>query len=125
MTKKLEQIQEENREDVIMACHPNAGSYGEAILLDAGCSPKVAKEQSHQARLNGTWGSPVNKVLRSMGRFGNFFIGSDGSILRESRDRFHYFHYHTLGFKWDLAKETLEEQSEETQRAIHKLLCKQ
>lgn len=101
MTKSLEQIQKENREFILEAIHHGC-SYEKALQKEL----KIGKPLT------------FNRVLLAInitfnGYLGNFYF---------DEDFVHIVHLEFDGVSFDLTKETLEEQSEETQRAINKIL---
>lgn len=119
MTKKLEQIQKENRkvvntryglDKICWACEAD----GEIWNDDEGWVDCVVCNN----------GIVLNQVLFAIGEDvvvsarGAFYI-NDLTPCSDSIDASGAITH------WDLTKKTLEEQSGETQRAIHKLLCKQ
>lgn len=111
--KTLKQIQSENREAVIMAVimanNPEAKSYEEALEMELGKPLTLSKI------LIGT-GALSKDDLYMTGTIDSIIFSDNidcdstfGAMLNNI-------------FEWDLTKETLEEQSEETQREINKLL---
>jgi len=64
----------------------------------------------------------LDRVLIALEAKGMFYISVNGHLIKRVRDCFNYFDYKDLNVKWDLTKPTLEEQTEETQLAIAKLL---
>lgn len=117
MTKSLEQIQKENRKFIIEA----TGEYKDELEL--------LEQQEHQIYHEIISKSFYSKPL-TLSR-----------VLLALKDKQIGFYWHSLAYiwsagqdygyykednveyicDWDLTKETLEEQSEETQRAINKL----
>jgi hypothetical protein len=149
--KTLEQIQEENRKLIILANNPEAKSYEEALEmeLDFGCKVvNIQKDILYRREETITYldegfycfieqyatnkdniedpkqykilGKPLtlDKVLISLknSEDGNgFSINVSGCLM----------HLGSSILRWDLTKPTLEQQSEETQREINKLLTHQ
>ena len=101
--KTLKQIQSENREAVIMANNPKVKTYEEALEMELG-KPLT-----------------LNRVLISLKSMEIGYL--DGSLFQiDSNIDNRYSDEKKIICDWDLTKETLEEQSEETQREINKLL---
>tara|TARA_Y100000310_G_scaffold75263_1_gene71529 strand:- start:4122 stop:4505 length:384 start_codon:yes stop_codon:yes gene_type:complete len=126
MTKTIEQIQEENREFIIMALHPDAKTYDEACCLEFGCSSKFAKSRSNFMVREKYEAIPLtlNRVLIALAYAD---IQDNLKTHVDYKDRYLlYTTYHNYLYfgdsPWDLTKKTLEEQSEETQRTINKLI---
>jgi len=127
MSKRLEQIQEENRKAIILANNPEAKDYDEAVLLDIGCSEKLAKTRPDLAK---DWkGKPLTldrvlialdktedgecMIINTCGKFyENGLVKNSDSVDAWCGER----------FQWNLTKPTLEEQTEKTQIEINKLL---
>ena len=135
MTKSLEQIQQENRKFILEAIH--GCSYEEALKkeLNVGCKIIVPAR--------------VKNYVYTITDEDDFKIGRDqiieiiGKPLTLSRVLLALpseLYYYTSGnllylskpnqdpkeqITWDLTKETLEEQSEETQRVINQLLTEE
>ena len=103
MTKSLQEIQKENRKFILEAIH--GCSYEEAFTLSRvllAFKIKDVKKNGNGIVFNYDWG--------------NF------SSLDENKHGYGFIPYIFCHlFYWDLKKETLEEQSEETQRGINKL----
>ena len=112
MTKTLQEIQEFNRRQIICAVH-NTEDYEEALRLDYNDDDNAAGVAFHEYE-----GKPItlSRVLLSIDPFGNFGCIA-GHIARVNRRTGSY----EFICKWELTKETLKEQSEETQREIYKL----
>ena len=122
----IKQIQEHNRKKIICAVH-NADDYGEPLRMDL--------NHNHTTKIKGKLfnylsgeefiGKPLtlDRVLRSLPdtkitlKKGELYIRYRQFIEENGfiRDCFDYF-------IWDLTKEILEEQTEETQIAVAKLL---
>lgn len=98
MTKDIKQVQEENRK----ACNPDCNCTNGKVWSD-------------------DWGwedceycqTTLNRVLLALGK--------NHGILCNNIVFWSAFGYENL-CRWDLTKPTLEEQSQQTQRSIHKLL---
>jgi len=115
--KDLKQIQEENRKVIISNIHPE---YNESQISF------LARHQDTTLHK-----STLNRVLLALEKS---FEGEDGCFgLNFHHGLFDYW-WITLSksspgiieswiCKWDLDKQTLEQQTEETQRAIYKLLA--
>ena len=97
--KTLEQIQEENRKAIILANNPEAKDYDEALII----------------------GKPLtlDRVLIALGVGFETKTFQDGS---PDKDIYLSIFNNTKRVLWDLNKRILEDQSEETQRVINKLL---
>lgn len=148
--KDIKQIQEENRKLILEAIHGRGYSYEEALeqemtfgclienhripnVIGHGiedvfvdyCNDKEYRVLGYTGKLpieniKKIIGKPItlsrvllalgNKALFSDGDLCEYLITNDGLIMTMS--------YNT----WDLSKETLEQQSEETQRAVWELL---
>lgn len=146
MTKPLEQIQQENRKFIFEAIH--GCSYEEAIEkeLGVGCKVKIKRFFSTKdfneeifiidnycdfstENLFRTIGSPYhNEITEIIGKP----LTLSRVLLALPSELYYYKNGNLLyiakpnqdpkeQITWDLTKETLEEQSEETQRAINKL----
>ena len=146
--KKLEQIQEENRKAIIMANNPEAKSYNEALEMELGfgCEIKVnniRKTNDHKIILDTDYEDGLK--FRDVRRVEiKTIIGKPLTLDRvlialESKDNYWNGYGYSFGHigifcpeggggnlicYWDLKKPTLEEQSEETQREVNKLLIK-
>ena len=128
--KDIKEIQEFNRRKIICAVH-NTEDYREATLLDLGCSPKVAKEEALTQGDKWKISSPIlSRVLLALENKDNgkkWWADSIGYI-EGSLSYITWSDGCCSGCdikdicKWDLTKETLEEQSEGCQRAVYKLL---
>jgi len=118
--KTIKQIQEESRKIIILANNPEAKSYDEALEMEL--------EHHHITRLDGKMfnylngeeiiGKPLtlSRVLISL-KSKHLIISTAGYVCKRIGDS----EYQNICY-WDLTKETLEEQTEEAQRAINKLL---
>jgi|Laugrefa1bdmlbdn_1035148.scaffolds.fasta_scaffold43955_2 hypothetical protein len=137
---KTQEIQEYNRKKIICAIHKIENyeealkkeegdschylyktNYGEQVIVGDIRRYGYNTEKNHpDAFLLKVIGKPLtlNKVLLSLEPYSNNYGFIAGNIARIDRKK------QTYNFicKWDLSKETLEEQSEETQRAIYELL---
>ena len=138
--QELKQIQEENRKAIILANNPEAKSYEEALKMEL---KKLNNNSTQEYILNGDevffinyelddpydnleYMSSVdcfesqiitlNRVLNALGNYKREF-----EITKNIKQWKNYFVIDNFTY-WDLTKETLEEQSEETQRKINKLL---
>lgn len=147
MIKDIKQIQEENRQSIIMACNPEAKSYEEALEMEVGfgCKVIISPRNKHDKKYEEiVWntsgvgiiclggrayileskdkiiGKPLtlDRVLLSLEPYPNNYGIVAGYISRINRKTFTY----DFICKYDLTKGTLEEQSEDCQRAINKLL---
>ena len=109
MQKSLEQIQKENRKFILEAIH--------------GCSYEEALEKEYAKKGNNTISVPLrdydgeeltlSRVLLAISKHGHYdYVWLAGERID--------FEFYLKGVSFDLKKETLEEQSEETQRAINK-----
>jgi hypothetical protein len=141
---KTQEIKEYNRKKIICAIH-KIEDYEEASVkeLGVGCKIKVKNDFGERMLIIGQYcdlfltyikppefseyfeiteiiGKPLtlDKVLLSLEPYPNNYGFIAGNIARIDRKK------QTYNFicRWDLSKETLEEQSEETQRAIYELL---
>ena len=112
--KTLEQIQEENRKAIIKAISPDAklinGLFFEPERADG-------SEYCDQIIIPFT----LDRVLRALQ---SQEIGFLDGYLFELEDKGYDGMVEQWICKWDLTKETLEEQEEATQRAINDLLSK-
>jgi hypothetical protein len=150
MTKTLQEIQEFNRKKIICAVN-GTKDYQEALKIElgAGCEVKIKNFITNNEfneeifvideycfffnetffRKIGSYkhseiieiiGKPLtlDRVLLALEPYPNNFGIVAGNIARIDRKN------HTYNFicPWELTKPTLEEQSEETQRAIYELL---
>jgi len=150
--KKLKQIQEENRKQIILANNPEAKDYDEALEMELGVGCRFDSGESvffifretmehlYFSREGDFWieklrpehikdhriiGKPLtlDRVLIAANNLeATYYPDSNGlkiGIFNHDKDEEKEF----LAM-WDLTKSTLEEQTEETQRAINKLLTK-
>jgi hypothetical protein len=101
--QELKQIQEENRKAIIMACNPEAKTYEEALELELNRVLIALSEKLYQLD---SW----QEIYKTELHFLKMVRYCDARIEE------------SIIFKWDLTKETLEEQSEKVQREINKLL---
>ncbi len=113
--QELKQIQEENRKAIILANNPEAKSYEEAFILHFGLEPDDNLDDWLIYDFTGAK-TCLNKVLNALGNYKREF-----EINKNIKEWKNYFVINNFIF-WDLTKETLEEQSEKTQREINKLL---
>lgn len=124
MTKSLEQIQQENRKFILEAIH--GCSYDKALKKEYAkkgnntISVPFREYEGEELTLSRVLLAFKNKEVRT--QFGyRLYFGIESSKFCSLR-----MHSRTAEkfmeaeFDWDLTKETLEEQSEETQRAINK-----
>ena len=126
--KTIKEIQEYNRKKIICAVH-NTDDYEEA--LEKECSPLAKALRGQIPReLMIDFKNTLNRVLLALE---NSFEGEDGCFGLNFHHGLFDSWWITLSksgagiietwiCKCDLTKETLEEQSEETQRAVYKLL---
>lgn len=113
MTKSLEQIQQENRKFILEAIHD--------------CSYEEALEKEYAKKGNNTISVPLREyegeeltLSRMLLALKDKKIGfSDKDLGAIWKGEYIYDDYI---YEWDLTKETLEEQSEETQRGINSYL---
>lgn len=109
MTKSLEQIQQENRKFIIEAI----GEYKNEL--------KLLEQQEHQIYHEIISKSFYSKPLRLsrvlLALPSELYYYKSGNLLYIAKPN----QYPKEQITWDLKKETLKEQSEETQRAINKL----
>ena len=96
MLKTLQEIQQENRKLIIKACNPEF-------------DPERFDYPAYQITLS--------KVLLALAKEDKVM-----QIIPQSSGKLDIYTYKEGFFSWDLTKETLESQSENTQRAINKLL---
>jgi len=148
MLIEIEQIQKENRRFILEAIH--GVSYDEALQkeLGVGCKVKVKSfistqdfnketlvidnycdffdesffktiDSRHTKEIIEIIGKPLtlNRVLKGIDPFGNYGCIA-GHICKVNRKEATY----AFICEWNLELETLEEQSEETQRVINQLL---
>ena len=138
MTKTLEQIQKENRKFILEAIY--GCSYEEALQKEEGhnclyiySTPygnlKLVgdakyygynrKKHHPDAFVKEIIGKPItlNRVLKAIDPFGNYGCIA-GHICKVNRKQAKY----AFVCEWNLEIETLEEQSEETQRVINQIL---
>jgi hypothetical protein len=148
--KTLKQIQEESRKAIIMACHPEAKSYEEALEMELNnqvpCAVKIkykGNDREYDRLIFYTLKTETNDELVEMGgerihrKFMSRIIGGQltlNRVLIVLKNEFYFYKQNNFlkiselnqdpneQIEWDLTKETLEEQSEETQKEINKLL---
>jgi hypothetical protein len=115
MSKSLKQIQEFNRKKIICAVN-GTENYQEALKLEY--AKKGNNTISVPLREYEGEDLTLDRVLLALEPYPNNFGIVAGNIARIDRKN------HTYNFicPWGLTKPTLEEQSEETQRAIYELL---
>ena len=129
--KTLKQIQEENRKFIIMACNTKAKTYEEALEMD---QEDLRTTLSDNCEIDDSEcfddlvevlykPLTLNRVLLSLLKLklGNLSLYDDGDGITKVFIRIDTPFTYEGGFYWDLTKETLKEQLEETQRAVHKL----
>ncbi len=135
MTKSLEQIQQENRKFILEAIH--GCSYEEALEKELGVNCKIILDGSFgiknydytiidednfkisREQITEIIGKPLtlSRVLLALKDKKIGFSDKDlGAIWKGE------YIYDDYIYEWDLTKETLEEQSEETQRGINSYL---
>ena len=113
MTKTIEQIQKENRKLILQAIH--GCSYDEAL--------KIEGQKIKPLTLSRLLLAFKNKEVKTCYEDEIIFniAGSQFCGLK-LEDEFHNSHYSLYGVcLWNLELETLEEQTEETQRKINEL----
>jgi hypothetical protein len=151
MTKTLQEIQEFNRRKIICAVN-GTENYQEAlkIELEAGCEVKIKNfitnnefneeifvideycfffNETFFRKIGSYKHSEIIKIIgkpltldRVLLALKNYEIGFvEASLCYCKHQDFYEYDIREL-CKWDLTKPTLEEQSEETQRAIYELL---
>ena len=113
MTKSLEQIQIENRKFILEAIH--------------GCSYQEALKKEYAKKGNNTISVPfreyegeeltLSRVLLAISKHGYYDDIWFGDLYNDSYET---LEFDIKGVSFDLTKETLEEQSEETQRGLNK-----
>ena len=148
--KTLEQIQEENRKAIILANNPEAKDYDEALEMELGVGCRFDSGESvffifretmehlYFSQEGDFWieklrpehikdhriiGKPLtlDRVLIVLG------VGFETKTFQDrspDKDMYLYIFNKSDRMLWDLTKQTLEEQTEETQRVINKLLIK-
>lgn len=121
MTKPLEQIQKENRKFILEAIH--GCSYEEALKIEEQEIVKnsffrnnfLIREYIAPENIYIHFGKPLtlSRVLLAISKHGHYdYVWLAGERIE--------FEFDLKGVSFDLKKETLEEQSEETQRRINK-----
>ena len=113
MTKPLQQIQQENRKFILEAIH--------------GCSYEEALKKEYAKKGNNTISVPLreydgeeltlSKVLLAISKHGYYDDIWFGDLYGDSYET---LEFDIKGVSFDLTKETLEEQTEETQRGLNK-----
>lgn len=148
MTKTLEQIQKENRKFILEAIH--GCSYEEALEKELGVNCKIivdgvyVKNYVYTITDKDDFKKGRNQIIKIIGKpltlskvlltFKNkdvktcfedeiiFNIAGSQFCGLKLEDEFHSSHYSLYGIcRWNLELETLEEQTEETQRKINEL----
>ena len=132
--KNLEQIQEENRKAIILANNPEAKDYDEALEMEEQrviqnslftSGNTIIKEYIVPNNFIVGLGKPLtlDRVLIAVRKLNPniSFVGGDYANEMFFKD---WDNEESEEVDWDLTKPTLEEQTEETQRAINKLLTK-
>lgn len=129
MTKDIKQIQEENRKLILEAIH--GVSYEEA--LEKEFFGRIIKLQPNEISISGInkfLGKPITLsraliALKEKGLLvdvGLSDYSSKSKFRNESGMLVTLYGDYFKQFYWELSKETLEEQSEQTQRSIWELL---
>jgi len=120
MTKSLQEIQKENRKFILEAIH-HGRSYQKALQKEL----KIGKPLTFNRVLLAFKNKDVkiyNKSLVFSYEWERFYPLIED---KESGAYPEYKLWNLFGFDWDLTKDTLEEQSEETQRIINQLLTRE
>ena len=99
MTKTLQEIQEFNRRKIICAVNGTEICFSHIQALELLTQPLTLDR--------------VLIAIRQCGYYDDIWFGEDNDCSLE---------FDIKNLSWDLTKPTLEEQSEETQRAIYELL---
>lgn len=107
MTETLEQIQQENRKFILEAIH--------------GCSYEEALKKEYAKKGNNTISVPLREYEGEELTLSRVLLAFSGKIFKNKISLQFPDFLHVNGFNWNLTKETLEEQTEETQRKINKL----
>ena len=132
MTKPLKQIQKENRKFILEAIH--GCSYEEALEKELGVGCKIIFEGAFGIEYTITdtdtfkisrdqiieiIGKPLtlSRVLLAISKHGYYDDIFFGDLYGDSYET---LEFDIKGVSFDLTKETLEEQSEETQRGLNK-----
>ena len=108
MTKSLKQIQQENKKFILEAIH-------DCIYYESardGIIEIIGKPLT------------LSRVLLAIWKSDKYYYKSSFDKAQKEMwfgEKFHTLKFGSKGVSFDLTKETLEEQSEETQRAINKL----
>jgi len=126
----IKEIQEENRKAIILANNPSAKSYEEAIKIIIDNKGWDYEEECRYTNIDETiriyYDLTLDRVLLSLSNkidrskyveFISLDNISNGVAFFKFEDDIE-----STNFNWDLTKPTLEEQEEETQRAINELL---
>jgi hypothetical protein len=111
MTKSLEEIQQENRRLILEAIH--GCSYEEALEKEAGYSLKMCFGDK-------------NKVIKPV-TLSQVLLALTHKDISQPKPEIKFYNGYIItinGYPWGLTNETLEEQNEETQRAVYQLLSK-
>jgi len=127
---KLEEIQEFNRKAIITACNPAAKNYDEALELEKlnmFCLAKISDQIVLYNCVKNIYKKEVLEVLGLPLTLDRVLISlsvkeigyKDGSLFEVSYHR-EIFNHPVCD--WDLTKPTLEEQDEETQQEVAKML---
>lgn len=146
--KTLKQVQEENRKFIIMACNPEAKTYEEALyresnspdceLIIGNSERRVSGGYVYKYEIGIGWGdfgykhveqgqeSFIYKIIGKPLTLNRFLLAIYRAKLQQELGNGLLDQVLTIKIKgvyidWDLTTETLEEQSEETQRAINEL----
>lgn len=112
MTKTLEQIQEENRKAIIMACYPIKPNDCLKMLF-----------ASHEAK---SYEKGLFSKLLTLDHV--LFALGDGFKCKVVKDHspdnnvYLWIYNYNVKILWDLTELTLEDQTEEAQRAVNELL---
>lgn len=128
MQKTLEQIQEENRRAIIMAVNPEAKSYEEALEMEYfGKIINIKPSEISISGINKFNGKPLtlDRIISALDQrqFDSVFKSGNKLIFDKiNEDAEEEAEIYQELFKWDLTKPTLEEQTEDCQRQVHKLL---
>jgi hypothetical protein len=112
MTKTLKQIQEFNRKKIICAIN-GTENYQEALKLE------------YAEKGNNTISVPLREYEGEELTLDRVLLSLDLRDFSIAKPEFKFYNGFLItinGYAWDLTKRTLEEQSEETQRAIYELL---
>lgn len=135
MTKSLKQIQKENRKLILQAIHGT--SYDEALKKEIGLGCDIVVQNYVCGVKDKTEIITLDKSIRICDLTGLFVFANNNKpleiieiigkpitlnrVLLAAIKSYNEIRYFVLD-NWDLTSETLEEQSEETQREINVLL---